>query len=121
VLVDGSQNPPGGTVEESPSNETWISTAHAAVAEMQLLAQTPEEKDLANRDRILVEKAAALVALRSATLKQGRKFDEAQMSFNLQYLQLQSQMQHENRSYAAISNIMKTKHDTVRNSLSNIR
>jgi hypothetical protein len=46
---------------------------------------------------------------------------ETQMSFNLQYLQLQSQMQHENRSYTAVSNIMKTKHDTVKNSISNIR
>ena len=43
------------------------------------------------------------------------------MSFNLQYLQLQSQMQHEKRSYTAISNIMKTKHDTVKNSISNVR
>jgi hypothetical protein len=43
------------------------------------------------------------------------------MSFNLQYLQLQSQMQHENRSFTALSNIMKTKHDTVKNSISNVR
>jgi hypothetical protein len=48
-------------------------------------------------------------------------FGEMQMSFNLQYLQLQSQIQHENRSYTAISNIMKIKHDTVKNSISNIR
>ena len=46
---------------------------------------------------------------------------ETQMSFNLQYLQLQSQMQNENRSYTAVSNIMKAKHDTVKNSISNIR
>jgi len=46
---------------------------------------------------------------------------ETQMSFNLQYLQLQSQMQNENRSYTAVSNIMKTKHDTVKNSISNVR
>lgn len=46
---------------------------------------------------------------------------EMQMSFNMQYLQLQSQMQHENRSYTAISNIMKTKHDTAKNSISNVR
>ena len=39
----------------------------------------------------------------------------------LQYLQLQSQMQSENRSYTAVSNIMKTKHDTVKNSINNIR
>ncbi len=50
-----------------------------------------------------------------------KQFQEMQMSFNLQYLQLQSQMQHENRSYTAISNIMKTKHDTAKNSISNIR
>jgi hypothetical protein len=42
-------------------------------------------------------------------------------SFDLQYLQLQSQMQNENRSYTAVSNIMKTKHDTVKNSISNVR
>ena len=46
---------------------------------------------------------------------------DAQMSFNLQYLQLQQQMQNENRQYTAISNIMKTKHDTAKNSISNVR
>ena len=50
-----------------------------------------------------------------------KQMQETQMSFNLQYLQLQSQMQSENRSYTAISNIMKTKHDTVKNSISNVR
>lgn len=55
--------------------------------------------------------------LESAT----KQMQEMQMSFNLQYLQLQSQMQHENRSYTAVSNIMKTKHDTVKNSISNVR
>jgi predicted nuclease with TOPRIM domain len=49
------------------------------------------------------------------------QMEESEMSFNLQYLQLQSQMQNESRSYTAISNIMKTKHDTVKNSISNIR
>ncbi|HTQ48277.1 MAG TPA: hypothetical protein VMI75_36225 [Polyangiaceae bacterium] len=46
---------------------------------------------------------------------------QAQMSFNLQYLQLQSQMQNENRQYAAVSSILKAKHDSVKNSISNIR
>lgn len=50
-----------------------------------------------------------------------KQMQETQMSFNLQYLQLQSQMQSENRSYTAISNIMKTKHDTVKNSINNVR
>ena len=50
-----------------------------------------------------------------------KEMQETQMSFNLQYLQLQSQMQNENRSYTTVSNIMKTKHDTAKNSISNIR
>ena len=57
----------------------------------------------------------------SGLLAATKQMQETQMSFNLQYLQLQSQMQTENRSYTAISNIMKTKHDTVKNSISNIR
>ena len=50
-----------------------------------------------------------------------KQMQETQMSFNLQYLQLQSQMQHENRSFTMLSNIMKGKHETVKNSISNIR
>jgi hypothetical protein len=50
-----------------------------------------------------------------------KQMQEMQMSFTLQYLQLQNQMQNENRSYTAVSNIMKTKHDTVKNSISNVR
>jgi hypothetical protein len=63
----------------------------------------------------------ALADLGQASAGNAKQLQEQQMSFNLQYLQLQSQMQHENRSYTAISNIMKTKHDTVKNSISNVR
>jgi len=56
-----------------------------------------------------------------ALLDATKQMQDMQMSFNLQYLQLQSQMQNENRSYTAVSNIMKTKHDTVKNSISNVR
>jgi hypothetical protein len=57
----------------------------------------------------------------NSLLQATQQMQETQMSFNLQYLQLQSQMQNENRSYTTVSNIMKTKHDTVKNSISNIR
>jgi hypothetical protein len=41
---------------------------------------------------------------------------------NVQLLQLQIQMKHgENRQYTVVGNIMKTKHDTVKNSIGNIR
>jgi hypothetical protein len=36
-------------------------------------------------------------------------------------LELQMAMQRENQSYTTLSNIMKTKHDTVKNSISNVR
>jgi hypothetical protein len=44
-----------------------------------------------------------------------------QLSFNQQYLTLQSQMQRESRQFTAISNIMKTKHDTAKNAIGNVR
>ncbi len=42
-------------------------------------------------------------------------------SFNIQYLDLQKQMQDENRRYTLVSNIMKTKHDTAKNAINNVR
>ncbi len=50
-----------------------------------------------------------------------KQLDEMQMSYNLQYLQLQNTMQDENRQFTMVSNIMKAKHDTVKNSINNIR
>jgi hypothetical protein len=44
-----------------------------------------------------------------------------QQSFNQQYMTLQNQMQRESRQYTAISNIMKTKHDTAKNAIANVR
>ena len=50
-----------------------------------------------------------------------KRLREMQKSFNLQYLSLQNQMAHENRTYTMVSTIMKTKHDTAKNAISNIR
>jgi hypothetical protein len=41
--------------------------------------------------------------------------------FNLYYLQLQEQLAAENRSYSALSNVLKARHDTVKNAIGNIR
>jgi hypothetical protein len=38
-----------------------------------------------------------------------------------QPLNLEEKMQHENRQYTSVSNIVKSKHDTVKNSISNVR
>lgn len=54
-------------------------------------------------------------------LNQTKDMQEMMASFNLQYLQLQEKMQAENRSFSTVSNVMKTKHDTAKSSISNVR
>jgi hypothetical protein len=41
--------------------------------------------------------------------------------FNLYYLQLQEQLAAENRAYSAMSNVLKARHETVKNAIGNIR
>ncbi|HWQ02125.1 MAG TPA: hypothetical protein VN449_08435 [Gaiellaceae bacterium] len=92
-------------------------------ADLAALAEI-NERMAATADRFAVlasELVANLASSQAQLLEATKQMQETQMSFNLQYLQLQSQMQHENRSFTAVSNIMKTKHDTVKNSISNIR
>jgi hypothetical protein len=40
---------------------------------------------------------------------------------NMYYLKLQEQMSAESRSYSAISNVLKARHDTMKNAIGNIR
>lgn len=68
-------------------------------------------------DDVLTRKLINTLPIHEAT----RQMEETQMSFNLQYLQLQSVIQNENRIYTTVSNIMKTKHDTVKNSIGNVK
>jgi hypothetical protein len=56
-------------------------------------------------------------SLMSAT----QQMQEMQMSFNLQYLQLQQALQDESRQYAAASNLMKSRQDTVNGILANLK
>ncbi len=60
---------------------------------------------------------SAISRLNSAS----QQMQEMQMSFNLQLLKLQNKMSHENRQFTMVSNIMKNKHDTAKNSINNIR
>jgi hypothetical protein len=50
-----------------------------------------------------------------------RRLQEMNQSFNIQYLMLQQDMQTENRQFTLVSNIMKTKHDTAKNAINNVR
>ena len=80
----------------------------------------------------LLQKTGEVCSLAEAAEKAGAtrpdKLSEAieqmaEMSrgFNIQYLDLQKQMQDENRRYALVSQIMKTKHDTAKGAIDNIR
>ncbi|MGC3997845.1 MAG: hypothetical protein QM767_10285 [Anaeromyxobacter sp.] len=53
-------------------------------------------------------------------LEATRALQQQSQSFNLQYLQLQEGMQRESREFAALSNVMKVKHDTARSTIQNI-
>jgi hypothetical protein len=104
-----------------------IGLARRTVVEMQALARTPEEQAGVQRTAAAVEALAAIIGerrrLRAATAgtADAQALRDSVARFELQYLRLQSAMQHENRSYTAVSNIMKTKHDTVKNTISNVR
>ena len=50
-----------------------------------------------------------------------KELQEMNQSFNLQYLNMQQEMQSENRKFTALSNVMKTKHDTAKSMIQNVR
>ena len=50
-----------------------------------------------------------------------KEMQEMNQSFNLQYLELQQNMQNENRKFTTLSNVMKTKHDTAKATINNVR
>jgi len=53
-------------------------------------------------------------------LEATRALQQEAQAMNLQYLQLQEQMQQESREFTALSNVMRVKHDSARNAIGNI-
>lgn len=51
---------------------------------------------------------------------QAKQLFEMQSAFNLQFLQLQANMQHESRQFQTVSNVLKNRHQTASNSVRNI-
>jgi len=49
------------------------------------------------------------------------QMQEMQMSFNLQYLMLQENIQNDSRQYTCLSDVMKARNDTTRGILSNLK
>lgn len=56
----------------------------------------------------------------NSTFDQSKKMFEMQAGFNMKFLQLQNKMQHESRSFQTISNVMKNRTDTAKNSIRNM-
>jgi hypothetical protein len=53
-------------------------------------------------------------------LEATRTLQQEARTFNLQYLQLQENMQRESREFTALSNVMKVKHDSAKAAIANI-
>ena len=67
---------------------------------------------------------AALFASSSSSqdlLTATQQMQEEQMSFDLQYLQLQENMQSDARQYTCLLNITKTRYDAVRGIVANVK
>jgi hypothetical protein len=53
-------------------------------------------------------------------LEATRALQQEARTFNLQYLQLQENMQRESREFTAVSNVMKVRHDSAKAAIQNI-
>jgi hypothetical protein len=78
-------------------------------------AQTPKLDEIETKVAAIADKDAKALAAAADQLQ------EMNASFNLQYLALQQQMQTESRQFTMLSNVMKTKHDSTKNAIDNIR
>ncbi|MCX7945237.1 MAG: hypothetical protein N2746_12085 [Deltaproteobacteria bacterium] len=57
----------------------------------------------------------------SDLLKATKALQEANWHFSLEYLSLQEKVQSENRYFSTVSNIMRTRHDSAKNAINNLR
>jgi hypothetical protein len=48
------------------------------------------------------------------------KMQEENQMFNLQYMQLQQELQADNRQFSTLSNLMKARHDTAKSAINNM-
>jgi hypothetical protein len=82
---------------------------------------------VALRDRSLSAQASATPALPAATgsdsadLATMQAMQRESQVFNMQLLELQEEVQQENRRFTTLSNVLRAKHDTAKAAVSNIR
>jgi hypothetical protein len=63
---------------------------------------------------------AAATGSQGDILEATRAMQQEAQAMNLQYLQLQEQMQQESREFTALTNVMRVKHDSARAAIGNI-
>jgi hypothetical protein len=115
---------PAGALEEVSADiariQAGLAQAGNALAQGGNLYRRYDEQ-LGQYLKLAADVAAGNQAALGRFAQATHQMQETRMSFNQQYLALQTGMQNENRQYTMISNVMKTKHDTVKNSISNVR
>ncbi len=120
VTQSGAQAEALRALGESASNLEQLNKIHANTVELY-----QKLSDLYSGFQKKADNLAKLAARSSTTRQQlaeaARQLREMQRSYSMQYLQLQQKMQSENRRYTLLSNIMKTKHDTAKNAINNVR
>lgn len=139
MQVVQSQSIRSGAVSSSSSGLTGTGASFSSV----MSAQTSQVStyntsiaEMAERNRQLMMQAAAARqgqgggATPYANLSQGVASNDVGLANNsiaemtrqnAQMMQVQIAMQRENQMFTSVSNVLKTKHDTVKNSISNIR
>jgi hypothetical protein len=104
-----------GLQQDLVTLDSHFASLSRVIEELDFADKQFEERSAVFRDAIKKHDAtqAELFAIAEA-------MQEMQRSFNLQCRQLQEQAQNENRQCTMIANLMKTKHDTAKNWISNI-
>ncbi len=69
----------------------------------------------------VAEQLSGQSATTSDLLSATKALQEANWQFSLEYLNLQEKVQNENRYFSTVSNIMRTRHDSAKNAINNLR
>jgi hypothetical protein len=104
------------SAQERQQAEAWRAFLSRSAQDLEALANEWERTQVTDRAT-----TAAGGDSQAALLAATKQMQERDKSFNAQYLDLAKKLQDENRRFNLLSNIMKTKHDAAKNSISNVR
>lgn len=80
-----------------------------------------QETQTANQFSSWLQKAAGEMDDMADFLEKTKEMQEMNQEFNEQYLHLQENMQQESRQFTFLSNVMKTRNDTIKSVINNVR